>query len=197
MGMVNVSAATTLAIEYFQPKYIINQGTAGGHSPDLHVGDIVIGTKSVNIGAIKTPFMEKNKGSDSLVWSMFSGVMNLRKADGSEEINTSFKGNQFLIDSMLKVAPTYEKGKVKTGVIGSSDVWNREVDRILWFHKTYETIIEEMESSAVGQIAKAFNIPFVGVRVVSNSDVVGETYTPEVAINCQEYVYEGVKTIIG
>ncbi|WP_412547372.1 hypothetical protein [Photobacterium piscicola] len=43
VGIANAAAATTLAIERFKPALIINQGTAGGHDPQLQRGDIVIG----------------------------------------------------------------------------------------------------------------------------------------------------------
>src|SRR5438128_272345 len=51
-GMENAAAATTLAAERYHPIAIINQGTAGGHQPDLHVSDIVLGVEAVNLGAI-------------------------------------------------------------------------------------------------------------------------------------------------
>ena len=43
-GMENAAAATALAAERYHPVAIINQGTAGGHVPELHVYDIVLGT---------------------------------------------------------------------------------------------------------------------------------------------------------
>ncbi|MFI8037956.1 5'-methylthioadenosine/S-adenosylhomocysteine nucleosidase, partial [Acinetobacter baumannii] len=55
MGMSNSAAATALAIERYKPIAIINQGTAGGHDPDLHVYDIVLGKYATNIGAFRTP----------------------------------------------------------------------------------------------------------------------------------------------
>ena len=39
--MANAAAATALAIERFEPHAVLNQGTSGGHAPDLHRGDIV------------------------------------------------------------------------------------------------------------------------------------------------------------
>ncbi len=43
MGMSNSAAATAIAIERYKPIAIINQGTSGGHDPDLNVYDIVLG----------------------------------------------------------------------------------------------------------------------------------------------------------
>ena len=42
VGLINNAAATTLAIEKFNPDYIINQGCAGAISRNIHKSDIVI-----------------------------------------------------------------------------------------------------------------------------------------------------------
>ena len=41
-GLANTGAATALAMEFFHPVAVINQGTSGGHDPDLHTFDIVL-----------------------------------------------------------------------------------------------------------------------------------------------------------
>ena len=38
----------------FKPGYVINYGIAGGHSRDIHVGDLVIGSECVNINSYVT-----------------------------------------------------------------------------------------------------------------------------------------------
>src|SRR4051794_41782104 len=55
-GMENAAAATVLAAEHYRPAAIVNQGTAGGHVPDLHVYDIVLGTQAGNPGPVQTGF---------------------------------------------------------------------------------------------------------------------------------------------
>jgi adenosylhomocysteine nucleosidase len=45
IGKVNAAIATTLLIEHFQPREVIFTGIAGGVNPDLHPGDLIIGTK--------------------------------------------------------------------------------------------------------------------------------------------------------
>ena len=39
VGMTNAAVATTLGIENFNPVAIINQGSTGGHDPNLHQFD--------------------------------------------------------------------------------------------------------------------------------------------------------------
>lgn len=50
--MSNAAAATAIAIERYKPIAIINQGTSGGHDPELKVYDIVLGRYTTNIGVI-------------------------------------------------------------------------------------------------------------------------------------------------
>ena len=55
------------------------------------------------------------------------------------------------------------------GTIGSADVWNNELDRIQFFHERYGTSVEEMEAASVAQIASQLNVPFLGIRILSNN----------------------------
>jgi adenosylhomocysteine nucleosidase len=90
-----------------------------------------------------------------------------------------------------------ERGRVTEGVIGSSEVWNSEIDRIERFHETFGTTVEEMETAAAAQIAAAFQIPFLGVRVVSNNITNGGTYDTKTGEACQEFVYNVVRNYVG
>ena len=67
-GMENTAAATAIAVQQYAPLAIINQGTSGGHDPSLHVGDIVLGKRVLNIGNLKTPMRPEGEGSDPFSW---------------------------------------------------------------------------------------------------------------------------------
>jgi len=82
-------------------------------------------------------------------------------------------------------------------VIGSSEIWNSEIDRIARFHDQFGTIAEEMETASAAQIAGVFRIPFLGIRVVSNNITNGGAYDGKTGEACQEYVYDVVKRYIG
>ena len=78
-GVSNSAAATAIAAERYRPVAIVNQGTAGGHDPELHVYDIVLGKHSVNLGAFKTGYRKPGQGSDFLEWK----PMDLMASEGS------------------------------------------------------------------------------------------------------------------
>ncbi|SRR6266567_1280389 len=198
-GVSNSAAATAIAAERYHPVAIINQGTAGGHDQQLHVYDIVLGKYSVNLGAFKTAYRKAGEGSDLLGWK----PLDLMASEGSagedphEHTMRRFQGNEQLLAAAESVKHLYRKGRVVEGVIGSSEIWNSELDRIQRFHSQYGTTVEEMETASAAQIAGFFQIPFLGIRVLSNNITNGGTYTAQTGEACQEYVYDVVKVYIG
>ncbi|MCC5800965.1 5'-methylthioadenosine/S-adenosylhomocysteine nucleosidase [Rossellomorea vietnamensis] len=197
-GMENTAAATAVAIEKYDPVAIINQGTSGGHDPALNVFDIVLGERTVNLGSLKTGNMADEEGIEPTAWK----PMDLMASEGSagEDPNAEkiryYDGDEALLAAADAVKDTYKKGKVVEGTIGSADVWNNEVDRIQWFHEKYGTSVEEMEGAAAAQIAGAYDVPFLGIRVLSNNKTNGGDYNPDTAAANQGYVYEVVKEYI-
>jgi adenosylhomocysteine nucleosidase len=198
-GTMNAAAATAIAVEHFHPAAIINQGTAGGHQPDLHVYDIVVGKESVNLGALRTPFRVRGAGSNVSDW----GPIDLLKSDsvsvGSDphaQVIRRFSGDSRLLTAALGVRDRYRRGRVVEGVIGSSDTWNSELDRIQRLHDQFGTSVEEMETAPAAQIARSFEVPFLGLRVLSNNITNGDAYDARTAEACQDYVLEVVKRYI-
>ncbi|MBH9968907.1 5'-methylthioadenosine/S-adenosylhomocysteine nucleosidase [[Bacillus] enclensis] len=197
-GMENTAAATAVAIEKYDPAAIINQGTSGGHDPELNVFDIVLGERTVNLGSLKTGALDEGEGIEPKEWI----PMDLMASEGSAgedpdaENIRYFEGDEGLLAAAKAVKGKYEKGKVVEGTIGSADVWNNEVDRINWFHEKYGTSVEEMEGAAGAQIAAAYDVPFLGIRVLSNNKVNGGQYNPDTAEANQAYVLEVLKEYI-
>jgi adenosylhomocysteine nucleosidase len=197
-GMENTAAATAVAIEKYNPAAIINQGTSGGHDADLHVFDIVLGKRTVNLGSLKTENLAEGEGIEPKKWI----PMDLMASEGSAgedpdaENIRYFEGDKQLLEAANAVKDEYQKGKVVEGTIGSADVWNNEVDRINWFHEKYGTSVEEMEGAAGAQIAKAYDIPYLGIRILSNNKVNGGQYNPDTAEANQEFIYKVVKQYI-
>ncbi|MDQ8942844.1 5'-methylthioadenosine/S-adenosylhomocysteine nucleosidase [Acinetobacter soli] len=188
MGMSNSAAATAIAIERFQPVAIINQGTSGGHDPKLNVYDIVLGQYTTNIGAFKTPHQPVGGGSDALKWNEAFDVLPKDESDPEPIAIRKFQADTGLLAAAQRVKSSYNKGKVVEGTIGSADVWNNELDRIKFFNTRYGTSVEEMEAASVAQIASQFNVPFIGIRVVSNNITNNGKYDGGTGEACQEYV---------
>jgi adenosylhomocysteine nucleosidase len=191
-GMANAAAATALAIAQFSPGAIVNQGTAGGHDPALQVRDLVIGTAAANIGAFKTGARGIGEGSDFAGWQ----PLDLNRSEGSAGqdpdawVMRRFPADGTLLDAAARVKDRYRAGRVVEGVISSSDMWNSELDRIRHLHDVYGTSVEDMETAAVAQIAAARQVPFLGIRVLSNNITNAGAYDGGSARACQEFVLE-------
>ncbi|HLQ72636.1 MAG TPA: 5'-methylthioadenosine/S-adenosylhomocysteine nucleosidase [Bacillota bacterium] len=168
VGMVHAAASTATLIDTYDPELIINQGTAGGHNPDLDVFDIIIGTEVMNIGMYNTDHLGEGDGIKPKDWEMQPTRM--REGDDMEMYDV-FESDADLVETALGIADDYENGKVIEGKIGSADVWNREIDRINWFHEEHGTDGEEMEAAAVAQVAQNNDVPYLSVRIISNSEV--------------------------
>lgn len=197
-GVENAAAATAIGIERYQPIAIINQGTAGGHDPALQVGDIVIATRVIPIGNIKTADRMAGEGSDPFAWK----PMDVMASEGSagEDKNAEkiryYDADPTLLAVACRMKDAYRHGKAVEGIVGSANLWNNEIDRIRWFHEKYGTSAEEMEAAAAAQMCVAYDTPFLCIRVLSNNKTNAGKYNPKTAEYCQEYVFNVVKEYI-
>jgi len=197
-GMENAGAATAIAIERFHPAAIINQGTSGGHDPALHLYDIVLGSTAVNIGAFRSPFREKGKGTNPLEWM----PLNLMASEGSAGYDPNarriarFDGDAALLTFARAARAAYTKGRIVDGVIASSNGWNDELDLIAKFHADFGTSVEEMETASAAQIAGLYGVPFLGIRIVSDNTTNGSAYDPKTGEACEDYAFAVVKAYI-
>jgi adenosylhomocysteine nucleosidase len=200
MGAAHAAAATALAIDRYHPRAILNIGTAGGYDTALHYGDIVIGQSAVSLAAFKSPPLPAHGGSHPLEWT----AMDLVPRPG-EVNNLLHEGTatQFSADSGLLAAAhraqAYTTGrKVVDGVIGTSDFWNQELDRIAFFRQHWHVSVEEMETVPAAQVASIFKIPFLGIRVVSDNVPNGElAFDPRTADAVQDFAMRVVHEYLG
>jgi adenosylhomocysteine nucleosidase len=146
----------------------------------------------VNLGSFTTGFRPRGRGSEFGEWQ----PLDLMRSDGSagQDPNARrmrrFAADEGLLRAAHEAQGTYRHGKVVDGIIGSSEVWNSEIDRIARFQNEFGTAAEEMETAAAAQIAAQFGVPFLGVRVLSNNITNDEAYDTKTADACQLYVRE-------
>lgn len=193
IGMTNAAVATTLGIERFRPCAVISQGTAGGHDPALHRSDLVLGKQIVHFGAYKTDWQGRGEGIIPTAWQPMTVEV---PVDGVLVDFSHLESDSELLAVARRLQDRYSKGRVVEGTIGSADEWNKELDRISWLHETWGTSAEEMETFAAAHVAKAYGIPFLSVRILSNHEVHQEEYDRVTGLDCQAYVLEIVKALI-
>lgn len=192
-GMVNAAAATSLALVNFSPKAVINQGIGGGHDKRFHRGDIVLGERIVPMGAMVRRFSEEGAGiSETEFEPLPIEIYNRQK--GCTEKVLDFSCDARLLALAERVESSYRIGR---GVIGSADEWNNQLDRIALFRKRYGTVVEDMESAAPAELCLSYGIPFIGIRILSNSIVNDEEFDESVGVDGQKFVMKYVETLHG
>lgn len=192
-GMVNAAAATSLALAYFAPKAVINQGIGGGHDTSFHRGDIVLGERVVPIGAVVRRFSGAGAGIDERDFEPLPIEIYDRRKKMTEKV-LDFPCDKELLAIAEGVETTCRTGR---GVIGSGDEWNNQLDRIALLRERYQTAVEDMESAAAAELCLSYGIPFIGIRILSNSIVNEEEFDESVAISGQKFVLRYVEALHG
>lgn len=155
IGKVNAAIGALTLIENFHPSLVINSGVAGGTGHGAAILDVVV--------ASEVAYHD--------VWCG-PGTVDGQAADCPPR----FEG-------ALQPATLQALGladKVKTGLIASGDIFVSRVDDIRRILALYpEAIAVDMESAAIAHVCHLKNVPFVCVRVISD--------TPGAADNIAQY----------
>lgn len=168
-GKVAAALTATTLITTFNVDKIIFTGVAGAISENLHIGDIVIGRNIYQHDMDSSPIFPKYE-------------IPLLKSDhiktAEKEIAKAYQAAENLINkdfSKYFSAKDLEEFKIKEPKLMIGDIASG--DEFVSDDKTRNRIIKdlpsvvcvEMEGAAVAQVCKAFDIPFVIIRTISDS----------------------------
>jgi len=150
IGKVNVAIATTLLLERFDVKCVINTGSAGGIKALAEVGDVVISTTVCYHDVDVTGF--------GYAWGQIPGLP------------TEFVADAMLVakvESVLAEVP-HLKGQIVTG-----DAFVNRPEQMALIRANFPAAVAlEMEAAAVAQVCHIAEVPFVVVRALS--DIAGK-----------------------
>ena len=192
IGMSNAAAATALGIERFHPAAIISQGTAGGHDPALKAFDIVLGKESFDASAYRTA------KEDAADWRHIElmGSYAYNPTNGTFVPQAVYyPGDKGLLEAAHAASKTYAHGKAVDGCIASCNTWNRQKERIQYLHDTFHSSCEDMEVASAALICHQYGIPFLGIRIISNTEFNDEDFQPETARVCQQFVLDVITSL--
>ncbi|MGJ5813524.1 5'-methylthioadenosine/S-adenosylhomocysteine nucleosidase [Paludibaculum fermentans] len=191
MGPINAAAVTSLGIREFQPRAIINQGTAGGHNRSLKLWDIVLGEKTTDYAAFSALHGDPGQGQSPANWKP---VPHRIRANGRDPVAfPSFTGDPRLLSVAEKVQNP--RGRVVRGNIGSAYQFNRQIDHIDWLHRTYGTDSEDMESAYSAGAALAMGVPLLAIRIISDTEWEHPAFEKIAGHYCAEFVVNVVKAL--
>ncbi|MCG1022282.1 5'-methylthioadenosine/S-adenosylhomocysteine nucleosidase [Sutcliffiella horikoshii] len=153
IGKVNAALSTSLLLERFKPEVVINTGSAGGFSPSLNVGDVVISTEVRHHDVDVTAFGYE-----------YGQVPGLPAA---------FEADAKLMAVAKKAAENVSGMQVVEGLIATGDSFMNDPVRVEAVReKMPELQAAEMEAAAIAQVCHAFEVPFVVIRALS--DIAGK-----------------------
>jgi len=162
-GKVAASATATSLITEFEIDQLIFTGVAGAVSPDLNIGDVVIGEQFYQHDMDARPLFNKHvipltgitffKADASLIKRAEAACKNLEDSIPAES----------LMEFRIK------KPKYIIGCIASGDQFIADAKKTQSILSDQpKTVAVEMEGAAVAQVCHDYKIPFVVIRTISD-----------------------------
>jgi len=143
IGKVNAAMGTLTLINSFLPDYVINSGVAGGADPSVNVMDVVAGDRVAYHDVWCGPESE------------------LGQVQG---LPLYFEGSRRLLD----LIPT-RKG-IHKGLICSGDQFIDKMEAVERIKGNFpKAMAVDMESGAIAQVCHLSKVPFLALRVISDS----------------------------
>ncbi len=164
-GKVASAATTTQLINDFNIDEIIFTGVAGAISPNLNIGDVVIGKNLYQHDMDASPLFEQFE--IPIIKKKFIETKNSAKliAATNSFINTYTSYiNKIEAKNFNILNP-----KIMHGDIASGDQFISSIEKIKKLNNNLPTAIcVEMEGAAVAQICYEYNVPFSIIRIISD-----------------------------
>ncbi|MFC3396476.1 5'-methylthioadenosine/S-adenosylhomocysteine nucleosidase [Brenneria rubrifaciens] len=148
IGKVSAALGTTLLLEHCQPDAVINTGSAGGLSPTLKVGDIVVSDEV------------RYHDADVTAFGYEPGQM--------AGCPAAFIADERLITLAQDAINKLQLNAVR-GLVISGDAFINGAEPLARIRNTFpQAIAVEMEATAVAHVCHQFGVPFVIVRAISD-----------------------------
>ena len=143
IAKVNAAIGTVTLINNFHPDLIINSGVAGGADKSVNVGDIVVGDKVAYHD----------------VWC------------GPESTYGAVQGLPLYYEADKHALQLVSDDKtVKKGLIVSGDQFVDSIEQVKIIKSHFpDALAVDMESGAIAQVCELRHVPFLSLRIISDS----------------------------
>ena len=185
VGISLASGCVGVGIYKYSPLCVINYGISGSTSRDIHVNDIVIGERVININSYRSKVRKVNEGVNINDWELLTFI------SGEED-------RLIYLDSdkeLLRISKDMSND-VYYGIIGSGDIWNREYDRLDFLNDKYGIVTEDMESYGIYNICNINSIPVISIKIISDNILCDEEYDRNVGKNLEGFFMKYIERVI-
>ena len=148
IGKTSAALGTTLLLQLCKPDVVINTGSAGGLSPSLSVGDIVVSDEV------------RYHDADVTAFGYEPGQM--------AGCPAAFVADSKLIAAAEACIKQLDLNAVR-GLVVSGDAFINGAEPLARIRNLFpQAIAVEMEATAIGHVCHQFQVPFVVVRAISD-----------------------------
>lgn len=174
IGKVNATLITSLLIDRYDVRMIVNTGVAGALSNELDVTDMVVSTSVVHHDVDAMEF--------GYVFGQVPGMPALYDADDK------------LVDAAVKVLEKNKTVQGFKGLVASGDSFIADSTQKSSIIGSFpEALAVDMESASIAQTCHQFNVPFIIIRSISDkadqaADMTYEEFLKKACINSSEAV---------
>lgn len=166
MGKVNAAAMTTLALQQIQPRAVIGTGIAGGTDLELLPGDVVVAERVAHHDFGQqteekfTPWRSKSPLDFARNPLFFPASNDLLRAAMGPAWGSNLEQHPDFAD---RRRPIVVRGTLVTGdTFGATRAYGRRL------REQFEADACDMESVAISQICRAYDVPFLAIRGISD-----------------------------
>ena len=143
IGKVNAAMGSLMLVNHFAPNFVINSGVAGGADKSVKVMDVVAGARVAYHDVWCGPESE------------------LGRVQG---LPLYFEGAQKLLDLLP------ERDDIHKGLICSGDQFIDKMEDLERIKGNFpDALAVDMESGAIAQVCHLCQVPFLALRVISDS----------------------------
>ncbi len=143
IGKVNAAMGTLMLVNNFTPNYVINTGVAGGADTKVNVMDVVAGAR--------VAYHDVWCGPESVLGQV-------------QGLPLYFDGAKRLID----LVP--ERDHIHKGLICSGDQFIDTIESVNRIKGNFpDALAVDMESGSIAQVCHLNKVPFLALRVISDS----------------------------
>lgn len=149
IGKVNAAIATAHVIARYQPRAVINTGSAGGLGQNVHIGDVVIASHTAHHDV------------DVRAFGYALGQV--------PRLPERYAADPELGTAAVIAASHFESANVHHGLIVSGDQFIDHSDKVARIRADFpEVLAVEMEAAAIAQTCHQLATPCVVIRAISD-----------------------------
>ncbi|MBO6251175.1 MAG: 5'-methylthioadenosine/adenosylhomocysteine nucleosidase [Muribaculaceae bacterium] len=173
IGKVNAAVGTASMLGHFKPDAVVNTGVAGAADAQVNVMDVVVGERVAYHDVWCGPESE---------WGAVQGLP------------LYYEGSRSLLSAIQPDEST------KRGLIASGDQFIDTLAKIQEIKSHFpDALAVDMESGAIAQVCHLRHVPFLSVRVISDSPGAGHDNTKQYTDfweDAPEHTFELLRNIL-